>query len=477
MSFLWGRPKAAAQPATPSGTEPQATKQSGKAQSLELVKYHAQTGKFEVGTEALRILRATAGPVGVVSVCGRARQGKSYILNQLLGRAGGFTVGPTHRPCTKGLWVWSAPVPRTAADGSPYHLVLLDTEGIDAYDQTGQYSTQIFSLAVLLSSLFVFNQMGGIDEAALDRLSLVTEMTKHIRVRAGGGEDASELAAFTPSFLWLLRDFYLTLEEDGRSLFPDRDCFTLVRPVNEERELVSLDGLRPGDLRPEFREGLARLSALVFARARPKRLDSTVVTGPLLAGLVEAYVEAINAGAVPTIATAWQGAAAEAFAARALGPDAVKAANERRWREAVQARFAKARKEALASAALAVEQCLAAATKRELEAQAAGAEAALHAERSRSAAAAVAASQAQAHAFASPIPPSPPPAAGGAGRFAGARTVPSTPSAVEVKKMTKVAMQQWLTDAGEGATVYSLGLKNAKKAEYEAAVLDVLGSV
>lgn len=27
--------------------------------------------------------------------------------------------------------------------------------------------------------------MGGIDEAALDRLSLVTEMTKHIRVRAG----------------------------------------------------------------------------------------------------------------------------------------------------------------------------------------------------------------------------------------------------------------------------------------------------
>lgn len=66
--------------------------------------------------------------------------------------------------------------------------VMLDTEGIDAWDQTGQYSVQIFSLAVLLSSLFVYNQMGGIDEAALDRLSLVTEMTKHIRVRANKGE-------------------------------------------------------------------------------------------------------------------------------------------------------------------------------------------------------------------------------------------------------------------------------------------------
>ena len=64
---------------------------------------------------------------------------------------------------------------------------MLDTEGIDAWDQTGQYSVQIFSLAVLLSSLFVYNQMGGIDEAALDRLSLVTEMTKHIRVRANKG--------------------------------------------------------------------------------------------------------------------------------------------------------------------------------------------------------------------------------------------------------------------------------------------------
>ena len=47
--------------------------------------------------------------------------------------------------------------------------------------------------------------MGGIDEAALDRLSLVTEMTKHIRVRASGGDDGDELAAFTPAFLWCAR--------------------------------------------------------------------------------------------------------------------------------------------------------------------------------------------------------------------------------------------------------------------------------
>ena len=43
---------------------------------------------------------------------------------------------------------------------------------------------------MLLSSLFIYNQMGGIDEAALDRLSLVTEMTKHIRVRSEGAAGA-----------------------------------------------------------------------------------------------------------------------------------------------------------------------------------------------------------------------------------------------------------------------------------------------
>ncbi len=54
-------------------------------------------------------------PLGVVAVCGRARQGKSYILNRLLKQSGkGFVVGPTHRPCTKVGWgrgVWSPIVP------------------------------------------------------------------------------------------------------------------------------------------------------------------------------------------------------------------------------------------------------------------------------------------------------------------------------------------------------------------------------
>ena len=109
------------QPATPQRQKPQHAAVQGSA--LELINYNTQTGEFHVGQEALKVLQGTPGPVGVVSVCGRARQGKSYILNQLLGQSSGFQVAPTHRPCTKGLWMWSAPVERTRADGSKYHLV------------------------------------------------------------------------------------------------------------------------------------------------------------------------------------------------------------------------------------------------------------------------------------------------------------------------------------------------------------------
>ncbi|XP_008776913.2 guanylate-binding protein 4-like isoform X1 [Phoenix dactylifera] len=311
----------------------------GPARPLRLV-YCDEKGKFRMDPEAVATLQLVKGPIGVVSVCGRARQGKSFILNQLLGRSSGFQVASTHRPCTKGLWMWSAPIKRTALDGTEYNLLLLDSEGIDAYDQTGTYSTQIFSLAVLLSSMFIYNQMGGIDEAALDRLSLVTEMTKHIRVRATGGRSAtSELWQFSPVFVWLLRDFYLDLVEDNRkisprdylelalrpmqgggkdlsarneiresirSLFPDRECFTLVRPLNDENDLQRLDQIPLNRLRPEFRAGLDALTKFVFERTRPKQVGSTAMTGPILAGITQSFLDAINNGAVPTISSSWQ---------------------------------------------------------------------------------------------------------------------------------------------------------------------------
>ncbi|CAH2046241.1 unnamed protein product [Thlaspi arvense] len=258
---------------------------TGPPRPIRLV-YCDEKGKFRMDPEAVATLQLVKEPIGVVSVCGRARQGKSFILNQ------------------------------------------------------GTYSTQIFSLAVLLSSMFVYNQMGGIDEASLDRLSLVTQMTKHIRVKASGGTSSrSELGQFSPIFVWLLRDFYLDLVEDNRkisprdyleialrpvqgsggdigakneirdsirALFPDRECFTLVRPLNNEKDLQRLDQISLEKLRPEFGAGLDALTKFVFEKTRPKQLGGTVMTGPILVGITQSYLDALNNGAVPTITSSWQ---------------------------------------------------------------------------------------------------------------------------------------------------------------------------
>ena len=53
-------------------------------------------------------------------------------------------------------------------------------------------------------------------------------------------------------------------------------------------------------------QGVSKLVEMIFSKSKPKRFGNGLMSGPVLAGLVEAYVEAINKGAVPTIATAWQ---------------------------------------------------------------------------------------------------------------------------------------------------------------------------
>ena len=55
----------------------------GLGRPLRLV-YCDDKGKFVMDPEAVAALQLVKGPVGVVSVCGRARQGKSFVLNQVL---------------------------------------------------------------------------------------------------------------------------------------------------------------------------------------------------------------------------------------------------------------------------------------------------------------------------------------------------------------------------------------------------------
>lgn len=107
----------------------------------------------------------------------------------LLNRSNGFGVGPTVNPCTKGLWCWGTPIKGETPEGEKLNIIVIDTEGIGALDEDQTHDTRIFTLAILSSSCFIYNSQGSIDENAVQNLSLVVNLTKHIQLRtAKSGE-------------------------------------------------------------------------------------------------------------------------------------------------------------------------------------------------------------------------------------------------------------------------------------------------
>ncbi len=101
-------------------------------------------------------------------------------------------------------------------------MLVIDSEGIGALDEDTNHDTKIFSLALLLSSQFIYNSVGSIDESALESLSLIIHLTKNIQIKANQRNseiDTADYSKYFPSFLWVLRDFTLQLvDDDGETI-------------------------------------------------------------------------------------------------------------------------------------------------------------------------------------------------------------------------------------------------------------------
>ena len=175
---------------------------------------------FVLSEKGEDVLKKLKSPFGVIAVAGMYRTGKSYLLNRmLLNRSNGFSVGPSINPCTKGLWMWSKPISSCSDEFANMPLMLIDTEGFGAFDEDHNHDIRIFTLAILLSSYFIYNSLGSIDENAIQSLSFVINLSKHIQVKSNekysSEPDPNELASLFPSFLWVLRDFSLQLVDDN----------------------------------------------------------------------------------------------------------------------------------------------------------------------------------------------------------------------------------------------------------------------
>ena len=59
-------------------------------------------------------------------------------------------------------------------------IILIDTEGFAGMDEGVNHDSKIFLFSLLLSSYFIYNSVGTIDENALNSLSLIINLARDI---------------------------------------------------------------------------------------------------------------------------------------------------------------------------------------------------------------------------------------------------------------------------------------------------------
>ena len=319
--------------------------------AVPFVTFNDITKKFEINEEAIKIISKEENKqIGILSLVGKYRTGKSFLLNRVLidkKSKNGFDVGPTIKPCTKGIWLWSSPlIINNNYSNTSFPAYLIDTEGLGAYDEEVNHDSKIFLIAILISSLFIYNSFGTIDEVALNNLSLILNLSKSLKIRNNSNslntndDDEEEMAKYFPSLLWILRDFALKLEDSEgnvitakqylenalmqqkgasesieeknlvrkmiKTYFLERDCFPMVRPVENERDLQKLMTLSDDKIRPEFLRQSEMLRNKIYMKIKPKNFNGKLLSGQMLINLLESIIEAINEGAIPVIENSWK---------------------------------------------------------------------------------------------------------------------------------------------------------------------------
>jgi hypothetical protein len=85
-------------------------------------------------------------------------------------------LGSTTNPCTQGVWLWGS---NNIQRDSNTKTLLIDTEGLFAYNRDEESDMMLFLFTSLISSVMIYNTFGVINEDALERLSFLTEVGKY----------------------------------------------------------------------------------------------------------------------------------------------------------------------------------------------------------------------------------------------------------------------------------------------------------
>ncbi len=290
---------------------------------IQLIAFDQSTHSFALTAEGAQFLTDIKTPLSVVSVVGKIKTGKTFLIHRILmDKKGAISgVGHSQRATTKGIWLQRDLL---TVEGNESKILIVDSEGLGSPENDANYDARIFCLAMLMSSLLVFNSIGPVDEASLEGFEFVSQLAKEIKTDDG---TKTSIQLF-PALLWVLRDFSLRLEDvSGKKIsaaqyldnclelskgvneaiekrnrvrrvikhfFDNRDCFTLVRPAITEFEMQRLDKLKNSEFRPEFVDQFKKLRSRVLKSVDIKYVSKSPATGPVLLAFLEAVLAALN---------------------------------------------------------------------------------------------------------------------------------------------------------------------------------------
>lgn len=145
--------------------------------------------------------------------------------------------------------------------------------------------------------------------------SLVSELTNHITTGTSeemDGETGQDFSSYFPHFVLVVRDFFLSLEINGRcctsdeylehalrlkpgvservksynkpreclrEYFPHRNCYTLPRPVDSDLQLKTMERVAMSDIRPEFLHLAENAVGGIIEAAREFKINNNTITG------------------------------------------------------------------------------------------------------------------------------------------------------------------------------------------------------
>ncbi|XP_072177130.1 uncharacterized protein [Diadema setosum] len=308
-------------------------------QPLQLIRPDDSHEKLVLVKENVQYLLKMNQSVAVVAVVGKYHSGKSFLLNQLMGkkRSVGFRVGPSLRPETMGVWMWGKPAQMTLGSGQDVAVIFLDTEGFAANNVSETYDAKVFAVSALLSSYLIYNSVKIIDQADLDYLELLSRRTQLFALRsqlsrAKWAQDFNHDLLTFPPLLWVVQDFVQSLDADDAASHPARwlrhmmqsmawegadhrisllevfqrvDCKTLFFPATTKDLLQDLSKAKEEDLTEDYRRERNELIEELKSGLVPKEKNGKPIRGPEMASLLDVLVTAANEGSLSQIPSRW----------------------------------------------------------------------------------------------------------------------------------------------------------------------------